>query len=465
MEFRIEKDALGEVKVPINAYYGPQTARSLEFFAVGWEKMPDEIIQSITIIKKACARANFELGHLPSHFCEAISKVADEILEGKLNEHFPLKVWQTGSGTQTNMNVNEVIATRANELLGFPNSTKYPIHPNDHVNMSQSSNDVFPTAMNIATVIKIKKQLLPALENLRSVLEQKTIEFKNVIKIGRTHLMDAVPITLGQEFSAYLHQIELGIERISTSLVNLYQLPIGGTAVGTGLNAPIGFDKVTVRYINMFTGEQFQPAKNKFEGLASHDGIVMLSGALKTLACSLMKLANDIRLMGSGPRCGLAELILPENEPGSSIMPGKVNPTQCEMMTMVCAQVIGNDTTISIAGASGQLELNVFKPVIAYNILQSIQLLSDACISFANNCIKGIKVNYEKIKYYLENSLMLITALSKRIGYENASKIARNAYLNNTTLKEEAIKSGLVTPEEFDEIVDPKKMLNLDESL
>ncbi|MCX8065743.1 MAG: class II fumarate hydratase [Candidatus Hydrogenedentes bacterium] len=460
MEFRIERDALGEVKVPQDAYYGSQTARSLQFFAIGWEKMPKEIIDSLAIIKKTCAQANYELGEIQKEYFEVISKVADEILEGKLDKHFPLSVWQTGSGTQTNMNVNEVIATRANEILGFPHSTKYPIHPNDHVNKSQSSNDVFPSAMNISTVLKTKKQLLPALENLKKILEEKVNEFKGIIKIGRTHLMDAVPITFGQEFSGYLRQVELGIERIQKSLEYLYEIPLGGTAVGTGLNAPPNFDKVAIKYINEFTGEHFTPAINKFEGLAGHDGIVMLSGALKTLACALMKIANDIRLMGSGPRCGLAELILPENEPGSSIMPGKVNPTQCEMMTMICTQVIGNDVTISLAGSLGQLELNVYKPVIAYNILQSIQLLSDGCKSFAENCIKGLQVNTQRVKFYIENSLMLITALSKKIGYENASKIARDAYINNTTLKEECIKSGIITPEEFDEIVDPQKMIS-----
>lgn len=460
MEVRIEKDALGEVEVPKNAYYGAQTARSLQFFRIGWEKMPMEIIYSLAIIKKACAQANYELGYLSNDHCEIICKTVDEILQRKFDSEFPLSVWQTGSGTQTNMNVNEVISTRANELLGYPHSTKYPIHPNDHVNMSQSSNDVFPSAMNIAIVMKVKKELIPALEVLKNTLEQKVSEFKDIIKVGRTHLMDAVPMTFAQEFSGYLRQVELGIDRILKALEFLYEIPLGGTAVGTGLNAPPNFDKVAIEHINELTGEQFKPAKNKFEGLASHDGIVMLSGALKTLASSLMKIANDIRLMGSGPRCGLAELILPENEPGSSIMPGKVNPTQCEMMTMVCAQVIGNDVTISIAGASGQLELNTFKPVIAYNILQSIQLLSDACQSFAEHCVKGLQINHQKVKYYLENSLMLVTALSKKIGYDNASKIARNAYLNNTTLREEAIKSGFITPEEFDQIVNPQKLVN-----
>ncbi len=463
MEFRVEKDALGEVRVPLNAYYGSQTVRSLQFFSIGKEQMPFEIVYALALVKKACAQANCDMGLLKSEYCEVITTAVDEILTGKWDTQFPLYVWQTGSGTQTNMNVNEVIATRANELLGYPHSTKKPVHPNDHVNMSQSSNDVFPTAMHVATVLKLNNHLIPALEEFQTSLAQKTIEYKNLIKTGRTHLMDATPITLGQEFSGYTRQIEQGINRIHSSLQDLYELALGGTAVGTGLNAPAGFAEKAVAHIAEITQTPFRPAENKFEALAGHDALVMLSGVLKTIACSCMKIANDIRLMGSGPRCGLTELLLPENEPGSSIMPGKVNPTQCEMMTMVCAQVIGNDVTINIAGASGQFELNVYKPVIAYNILQSIHLLSDACKSFTKNCLNGIQPNHEKLAYYLKNSLMLVTALSRKIGYEASAQIARNAYKNGTTLKEEALKTGLITEPEFDEIVDPWKMIKPDE--
>ncbi len=460
MEFRIEKDTLGEVQVPLDAYYGSQTVRSIQFFSIGKEKMPLEIIYALALIKKACARANQNFGLLTPEYCKVITKVVDEILSGKWDTQFPLHVWQTGSGTQTHMNVNEVIATRANELLGYPHSTKKPIHPNDHVNMSQSSNDVFPTAMHVATVLETHKRLLPALENFHKSLAQKSDDYKDLIKIGRTHIMDATPITLGQEFSGYARQIEQAINRIQTTIHSLYELALGGTAVGTGLNAPTGFAEKAVAYIAELTQQPFRPAENKFEALAGHDALVMFSGALKTLACSCMKIANDIRLMGSGPRCGFAELLLPENEPGSSIMPGKVNPTQCEMMTMVCAQVMGNDVTINIAGASGQFELNVYKPVIAHNILQSIHLLADACQSFTQNCLNGIQPNYEKLDSYLKNSLMLVTALSRKIGYEASAQIARNAYKNGTTLKEEALKTGLITEEEFDQIVDPQKMIS-----
>lgn len=459
MEFRYEKDALGEVQVPLNAYYGSQTARSLQFFSIGKEKMPTEIIYALALIKKSCAKANKELGLLSSEFCELITKVADEILEGKWDDQFPLHVWQTGSGTQTNMNVNEVIATRANEILGHPHSTKKPIHPNDHVNMSQSSNDVFPSAIHVAAVIELSNRLIPALDRFHDTLNKKVEEFKDIIKIGRTHLMDATPITLGQEFSGYARQIEQSISRIQYAIHDLYELALGGTAVGTGINAPVGFAEKAVAHISEFTQLPFRPAENKFEALAAHDALVMLSGALKTLACACMKTANDIRLMGSGPRCGLAELFLPENEPGSSIMPGKVNPTQCEMMTMVCAQVFGNDVTINIAGASGNFELNVFKPVIAYNILQSIRLLSDACDSFTQHCLNGIQPNCERLEFYVQNSLMLVTALTRKLGYELSAQIARNAYKNGTTLKEEALKTGLITAQEFDQLVDPRKMI------
>ncbi|HOV32624.1 MAG TPA: class II fumarate hydratase [Candidatus Hydrogenedens sp.] len=460
MEFRYEKDTLGEVRVPLNAYYGSQTARSLQYFSIGNEKMPIEIIHTLAIIKKSCAKANRELGLLSSEFCELIIKVADEILEGKWDDQFPLHVWQTGSGTQTNMNVNEVIATRANEILGHPHSTKKPIHPNDHVNMSQSSNDTFPSAIHVAAVIELNNRLIPALEIFHDELNKKVEEFKDIIKIGRTHLMDATPITLGQEFSGYARQIEQAENRIQYAIHDLYELALGGTAVGTGINAPAGFAEKAVAHISEFTQLPFRPAENKFEALATHDALVMLSGALKTLACACMKIANDIRLMGSGPRCGLAELYLPENEPGSSIMPGKVNPTQCEMMTMVCAQVLGNDVTINIAGASGNFELNVFKPVIAYNILQSIRLLSDACESFTQHCLNGIQPNRERLESYVQNSLMLVTALTRKLGYEISAQIARNAYKNGTTLKEEALKTGLITAQEFDQLVDPHKMIS-----
>lgn len=460
MEFRCEKDALGEVQVPLDAYYGSQTARSLQYFSISKEKMPIEIIYALALIKKSCAKANKELGLLSSEFCELIIKVADEILEGKWDDQFPLHVWQTGSGTQTNMNVNEVIATCANEILGYPHSTKKPMHPNDHVNMSQSSNDVFPSAIHVAAVIELNNRLIPALEKFHDALNKKVEEFNNIIKIGRTHLMDATPITLGQEFSGYARQIEQAENRIQYAIHDLYELALGGTAVGTGTNAPVGFAEKAVAHISEFTQLPFRPAENKFEALAAHDALVMLSGALKNLACACMKIANDIRLMGSGPRCGLAELYLPENEPGSSIMPGKVNPTQCEMMTMVCAQVLGNDVTINIAGASGNFELNVFKPVIAYNILQSIRLLSDACESFIQHCLNGIQPNRKRLESYVQNSLMLVTALTRKLGYEISAQIARNAYKNGTTLKEEALKTGLITAQEFDQLVDPRKMIS-----
>ncbi|MGC8738905.1 MAG: class II fumarate hydratase [Candidatus Hydrogenedens sp.] len=460
MEFRIEKDALGEVQVPLDAYYGSQTVRSLQFFSVGKEKMPMEVVYALALIKKACAKANHDLGLLKSEYCEIITTVVDEILTGKWDDQFPLHVWQTGSGTQTNMNVNEVISTRANEILGSPHSTKKPIHPNDHVNMSQSSNDVFPTAMHVATVLELSNRLLPALDEFYKSLARKSEEYKDLVKTGRTHMMDATPITLGQEFSGYARQIEQDMNRIQLSLKDLYELALGGTAVGTGLNAPVGFAEKAVAYIAELTQQPFRPAENKFEALAGHDALVMLSGILKTIACSCMKIANDIRLMGSGPRCGLAELFLPENEPGSSIMPGKVNPTQCEMMTMVCAQVIGNDVAINIAGSSGQFELNVYKPVIIYNILQSIHLLSDACQSFTQNCLNGLQPNRKKLAYYLQNSLMLVTALNRKLGYEVSAQIARNAHKNGTTLKEEALKTGLITEQEFDQIVNPYKMIS-----
>ncbi len=459
MNYRIERDTMGEMKVPVERYYGCQTARSMVYFHIGEEKMPEEIIWAFAILKKATALANRELGLLDERLCRAICQAADEIIEGKFPEEFPLSVWQTGSGTQTNMNVNEVIANRANELLGSEKGSKSPVHPNDHVNMSQSSNDTFPTAMSIAAVARINHALIPALTKLRDALTDKAIAFQDIIKIGRTHLMDAVPLTLGQEFSGYVQQLNNGIERVTSTLPKLAELAIGGTAVGTGLNTKKGFAEKVTAHVNELTGLLFRSAPNKFEALAAHDAMVMASGALKTVACSLMKIANDIRWLASGPRCGLGELILPANEPGSSIMPGKVNPTQCEAVTMVCAQVIGNDVTINCAGASGNFELNVFKPVIIYNLLQSVRLLADVANSFTDHCVVGIQPNTRRIEQLVNESLMLVTALNKKIGYDNAAKIAKAAYENNTTLKEEALRSGLLTEEEFHQIVNPAKML------
>ncbi|HOJ33887.1 MAG TPA: class II fumarate hydratase [Candidatus Hydrogenedentes bacterium] len=459
MNYRVERDTMGEMNVPAERYYGCQTARSLVHFRIGEEKMPREVIWAFAVLKKAAAMANRELGILDEARCAAICQAATEIMEGKHNEEFPLSVWQTGSGTQTNMNVNEVIANRANELLGGERGSKSPVHPNDHVNMSQSSNDTFPTAMSIAAVDRINRALVPALTKLRDALADKAIAFSDIIKIGRTHLMDAVPLTLGQEFSAYAQQMTNGIERVAATLPKLAELAIGGTAVGTGLNTKKGFAEKVVSHVNDMTGLLFRSAPNKFEALAAHDAMVMTSGALKTVACSLMKIANDIRWLASGPRCGLGEITLPANEPGSSIMPGKVNPTQCEAVTMVCAQVIGNDTTINVAGASGNFELNVFKPVIIYNLLQSVRLLADVAVSFTDHCVTGIQPNRKRIEQLLHESLMLVTALNKRIGYDNAAKIAKAAYENNTTLKEEALRLGFLTEEEFEAVVDPRNML------
>ncbi|MBF0522363.1 MAG: class II fumarate hydratase [Candidatus Omnitrophica bacterium] len=456
MKYRVEKDSFGEIKVPAEKYYGAQTARSLKNFAIGRETFPSEFIQALGIIKKAAALTNQELRILPSIKVSLIVKAADEIIDGKLNDHFPLSIWQTGSGTQTNMNANEVIANRAMKLAGG----KVRIHPNDDVNRCQSSNDVIPTAMHVSAVQEIYAELVPAVKNLRDSLTKKNKEFKTIVKIGRTHLMDATPITLGQEFSGYAQQMTNGLKRIEKSLPSLYELALGGTAVGTGLNSHPQFAKKAAQKIAQLTKKPFVSAPNKFEALASHDGIVEFSGTLKTLAVSLMKIANDIRFLASGPRCGIGELILPANEPGSSIMPGKVNPTQCEAMTMVCAQVIGNDTTITLAGACGQLELNVFKPVIIYNLLQSIKLLSDACNSFNDNCIVGIKPNTTKIKDNLDKSLMLITALTPKIGYDNAALVAKKAHQENLTLKQAAVSLKMLTAKEFDSLVNPRKMLH-----
>jgi len=459
MEYRIETDTMGEVKVPADKYYGAQTARSLMNFKIGGERFPRELIRALGILKKAAAMANRELGMLSDEKAKLIIKAADEVIEGKLDEHFPLVVWQTGSGTQTNMNANEVIANRAIELAGGKLGSKTPIHPNDDVNKAQSSNDTFPTAMHIAAVEEIHRRLIPMVKKLRNALAEKAEEFKDIVKIGRTHLMDAVPLTLGQEFSGYVQQLDNALDRINGCLPRLSQIALGGTAVGTGLNTHKNFAELVAKKISELTGKQFTSAPNKFEALAAHDAIVEASGVMKTIAASLMKIANDIRWLGSGPRCGIGELSLPANEPGSSIMPGKVNPTQAEAMTMVCVQVMGNDATINFAGASGNFELNVFKPVMIYNLLQSIRLLADTCESFADKAVKGLKANKEKINYYLNNSLMLVTALNPYVGYDNAAKIAKKAFADNSTLKEAAVSLGILTPEEFDEYVRPEKMI------
>jgi len=459
MATRIEKDTMGEIEVPNEFYYGAQSARSLIHFAIGTEKMPRPIIRAMGILKKAAALVNSDLGILPKEKAELIVKAADEVIEGKLDAHFPLSIWQTGSGTQTNMNTNEVISNRAIEIAGGELGSKKPIHPNDDVNKSQSSNDTFPTAMHIATAEEIVRRLIPAVTKLRDTLAKKSEEFKDIIKVGRTHLQDAVPLTLGQEFSAYVHQLNKALERIDKVLPDLYELAIGGTAVGTGLNAHPEFAERTARKISELTGLPFVSAPNKFEALAAHDALVFAHGAMKTLAASLMKIANDIRWLASGPRCGIGEISIPENEPGSSIMPGKVNPTQSEAMTMVCVQVFGNDTAINFGGASGNFELNVFKPVIIYNFLQSVRLLSDTCLMFEEHCAKGIEPIKEKIDYYVQNTLMLVTALNPYIGYDNAAKIAKHAHKNNLTLKQAAIELGILTEEEFDKYVRPEKML------
>ncbi|MFH1687461.1 MAG: class II fumarate hydratase [bacterium] len=459
MEYRIEKDTMGEMKVPADRYYGCQTARSLENFRIGGERMPRELIRAMGILKKAAALVNMDLGKMPKDKGELIVKAADEVIEGKLDDHFPLVVWQTGSGTQSNMNSNEVISNRAIELAGGVLGSKDPVHPNDHVNMAQSSNDTFPTAMHIAAVEEIHRRLIPMVTQLRNTLQKKSDEFKDIIKIGRTHLMDATPLTLGQEFSGYTYQLTLGLDRINDCLKRLYPLALGGTAVGTGLNTHPEFADRSAAQIAKITGQPFVTAPNKFEALATHDAIVEASGVMKTLACSLMKIANDIRLLGSGPRCGIGELALPANEPGSSIMPGKVNPTQCEAMTMVCAQVIGNDVSVNIGGATGHFELNVFKPVMIYNLLQSIRLIADSCEMFNDKCAVGIEPNRDAIQKHLTNSLMLVTALNPHIGYDNAAKVAKKAHAEGTTLKESVVALGLLTAEEFDEKVRPEKMI------
>ena len=458
-EARIEQDSLGPVSVPGDKYYGAQTARSLENFAIGTERMPREMIRAFGIVKKAAALANQALGRLDTATANLILRAADEVIKGALDEHFPLVVWQTGSGTQTNMNVNEVIANRAIELASGRLGSRAPVHPNDHVNCGQSSNDTFPTAMHIAVVEQRIRNLVPALKDLRAALAEKQAEFDNILKIGRTHLMDATPLTLGQEFSGYVQQMDNGLKRVEGALPRLYELALGGTAVGTGLNTHPKFAALAVKKISQITGLPFVVAQNPFEALAAHDALVEFSGILKTVACSLMKIANDIRWMGSGPRCGLGELRLPANEPGSSIMPGKVNPTQCEAVTMVCAQVLGNDVTVNVAGAGGNFELNVFKPVMAYNILQSVRLLGDACRSFSEKCVKGLQPNTAQLTGYVEQSLMLVTALNRQIGYDKAARIAKKAFDENKTLKEAAVELQLITADEFDRIVDPSAMI------
>ncbi|HEY7546728.1 MAG TPA: class II fumarate hydratase [Blastocatellia bacterium] len=459
MKFRIETDTMGEIEVPEDKYYGAQTARSLANFKIGGERFPREFIRALGVVKKASALANLKLGTLSEEKTRLIVQAADEVIAGKLDEHFPLVVWQTGSGTQTNMNANEVIANRAIELAGGKLGSKSPIHPNDDVNRSQSSNDAFPTAMHIAAVEQIHHRLIPAVTRLRDEILRKSEEFRGIIKVGRTHLMDAVPISLEQEFSAYAHQMQAGLERITGALPRLYELALGGTAVGTGLNAHPEFAVTVVSQIAEIAGLPFVTARNKFESLAAHDALVETSGVLKTLAASLMKIANDIRWLGSGPRAGLGELQLPANEPGSSIMPGKVNPTQSEAMTMVCAQVFGNDVAINFGGASGNFELNVFKPLIIHNLLQSIRLLADACESFADHCIAGLVANRQQIEKHLASSLMLVTVLNPHIGYDNAARVAKKAFAENITLKEAAVALGFLTEEQFDEIVRPERMI------
>ena len=455
---RIEHDTMGPVEVPKSAYYGAQTERSVQNFDIGIEKIPKELIQAFAILKKAAALVNLDLGRLSKDKANWIKQAVQDILDGKLDDQFPVSVWQTGSGTQTNMNVNEVIANRAIELAGGEMGSKTPVHPNDDVNMSQSSNDTFPTAMHIAAAVAITEKLLPAVKALADQLHKKVSEFADIVKIGRTHLMDAVPLTLGQEFSGYAEQIERGRQRIEQCLPRLHELALGGTAVGTGLNTHPEFAERAAQKIAELTGLPFITASNKFEALAAHDTIVETSGALTTLAVSLNKIANDIRWLASGPRCGIGELILPANEPGSSIMPGKVNPTQCEAITMIAAQVMGNHSTITYCGASGNFELNVYKPVIIYNLLQSVRLLTDGCRSFAAKCISGIVANESILTKYVKNSLMLVTALSPHIGYDKAAQIAKKAHAEGLTLKEAAIALDLISAEQFDEIVVPLKM-------
>src|SRR5246127_1571585 len=455
---RTETDSMGKIEVPMDRYYGAQTARSLIHFAIGKDTMPPELIRAFGVLKKAAALVNQDLGKMPADKARLISQAADEVIAGKLNEHYPLRIWQTGSGTQTNMNVNEVISNRVIEMAGGVMGSKKPIHPNDDVNMSQSSNDTFPTAMSIAAATETARRLLPAVKKLRDVLLAKSLEFADIVKIGRTHLQDATPLTFGQEFSAWVNMLDRDGARIAVALDGLYDLAIGGTAVGTGLNAHPEFAERAARKIAELTGLPFRSHPNKFTALSAHDEIVFASGALKTLAASLMKIANDIRWLASGPRCGLGELILPENEPGSSIMPGKVNPTQSEAMTMVAVQVFGNDAAITFAGSQGNFELNVYKPVMIFNYLHSVELLADVCNSFVEHCVRGMEANREQIDRYLHNSLMLVTALSPKIGYDNAAKVAHTAHHENTSLRDAAVKLGFLTGDEFDALVHPEDM-------
>ncbi|MCA6346793.1 MAG: class II fumarate hydratase [Phenylobacterium sp.] len=457
---RTETDTFGPIEVDASVYWGAQAQRSLGNFKIGWEKQPRPVVRALGIVKRAAAEANVELGRLDPKIGQAIVAAAQEVIDGKLDAHFPLSVWQTGSGTQSNMNANEVISNRAIEMLGGEMGSKTPVHPNDHVNMSQSSNDTYPTAMHIAAAEQVHHDVLPALEHLLAALRVKQAAFDPIIKIGRTHTQDATPLTLGQEFSGYAQQVENGLKRIRLCQPGLLELAQGGTAVGTGLNAPLGFAELVAAKIAAITGLPFVSAPNKFEALAAHDAMVFSHGALNTVAGALFKIANDIRFLSSGPRSGLGELSLPENEPGSSIMPGKVNPTQCEALTMVCTQVFGNHATLTFAGASGHFELNVFNPVMAYNFLQSCRLLADAAVSFTDNCVVGIEAREDNIKAALERSLMLVTALAPKIGYDAAAKIAKTAHKNGTTLREEAVGGGYVTNEEFDEVVRPEKMIS-----
>ncbi|WP_299955469.1 class II fumarate hydratase [uncultured Roseobacter sp.] len=456
---RTETDSFGPLEVPADKYWGAQTQRSIMNFPIGWEKQPVAVVRALGVIKKACAQANIELGKLDAERGNAIVQAAGEVVAGKFDDNFPLVVWQTGSGTQSNMNANEVIANRAIEILGGQIGSKDPVHPNDHCNMGQSSNDTFPTAMHISTAMTARDVLLPGLEKLHGALEAKVAEFDGIIKIGRTHTQDATPLTLSQEFSGYTHQVAMGIQRVKDALGRIYELAQGGTAVGTGLNTTKGWDVTVAANMAEITGLPFVTAPNKFEALAAHDAMVEISGALKTVAASLFKIANDIRLLGSGPRCGLGELVLPENEPGSSIMPGKVNPTQCEALTQVCAHVFGNDAAVGFAGSQGHFELNVYKPMMAYNVLQSMQLLGDAASAFTDNLVVGLKADADRIEKLMRESLMLVTALAPEIGYDNATKVAKTAHKNGTTLKEEAIALGFVDAETFERVVRPENMI------
>lgn len=459
MTTRTETDSFGPLEVPSDKYWGAQTQRSIMNFPIGWERQPVPIIRALGVVKKACAMENMAQGKLAKELGDAIVAAATEVIEGKFDDNFPLVVWQTGSGTQSNMNANEVISNRAIEMLGGTMGSKDPVHPNDHCNMGQSSNDTFPTAMHVGIAMQARDVLLPGLEKLAAALEEKAAKFKDIIKIGRTHTQDATPLTLGQEFSGYAHQVRMGIKRVEMCLPAIYELAQGGTAVGTGLNTKKGWAEAVAKNMAEITGLPFVTAPNKFEALAAHDAMVMFSGALKTVAASLFKVANDLRLLGSGPRCGLGELILPENEPGSSIMPGKVNPTQAEALTMVCAHVMGNDAAVGFAGSQGHFELNVYNPMMSYNVLQSMQLLGDSASAFTDNMVAGIEANEPRIEKLLHESLMLVTALAPTIGYDNATKVAKTAHKNGTTLKEEAIKLGFVDEETFDRVVRPEQMI------